>query len=112
MNTFMKGDDAFPSRDWSMLPNALATLESIIHPQNKIIFDLLLTEGEVEHHELLQKTGLNPRQFKRRIDRLLKYDLIHKFSGISQTFYAIKDSRMDMIYKNSITIIHNTLSVI
>ena len=81
MNAFTKGDDSFPPRDWSKLPKALSTLESVIHPQNKPIFDLLLQEEEVEYAVLLEKTELNPRQLKRRMDNLLKHQLVHKFEG-------------------------------
>ena len=107
MNTFMKGDHVYPPRDWSMLSDALATLESIIHPQNKPIFDLLL-EGEVSHNDLLQQTGLNPRQFKRRINNLLKHRLICEFNGIPQVSYALEKESFEQICQNSLSLVQST----
>lgn len=104
----MKGDHEFPPRDWSMLSDALATLESIIHPQNKPIFDSLLSEGEVSHDDLLLQTGLNPRQFKRRINNLLKYRLIHEFNGIPQSSYALEEESFEQICQNSMSLVQSS----
>lgn len=110
MNTFLKGDDSFPSRDWSMLSTALGALESIIHPQNTPIFDLLSQNDEVDYLDLLEETGLNARQFKRRMQRLINFKLVHEFKGVSQVTYSLEEAYYERVCQKSLNLAQNILT--
>ena len=112
MHTLLKGNEEFPTRDWSRLPNALATLESIIHPQNKPILDFLIQHEEVEQEDLLEETGLNPRQLKRRMDSLQRNNIIGQYDSISQPVYFIQEGYLNLVRKSSGKMLQSEMTVL